>query len=295
MQSFDFPSSCSECRGPVADLGDELVCQACGVVRPKEVIEGAALGGPQPRQPLGSYLGSADMTPKERNTKGLSSNSTVKYLKMISDFAGRDEGTKYTCEKLIERVSEKLSLPQVVTTQAIAISRKVLELKERRGATVGAVSAYSLIAACKVGGVSSVSIKDVIDMHATLGKRVKSSTLIQLSLVSPIKTRARAPSEYLNRVLAKLTFNGRLLERLQAEGASPSAYRKSLWELSSRILDRADGSLTAGRRPSTLAATAVYAAEVVLARREGRKRRVTQRDLAECGDSAEYTVREQYR
>lgn len=301
MQSLEYGEACAECRSLLVDVGDELVCQGCGIVTEKEVLElGAAprgVRGPPTSQQLGSYMGSAEMTRKERRSKGLSEgNSTYAYLKLVSDFAGREDGSANACERMIERVSEKLCFPRVVTTEAASIAKKVLGM-ERHGKriTIAAVSAYSLIAACKLEGVVSASVAEIIEAYAAMGRRVSSSSIIQLSLESPVKTRARRAEEYLSRVMAKLSMDARLMQQVEGEGIPQQAYFNSLRQEAAEVLAGAEGDRKVGHRPCALAATAVYAAEVVLAEREGRKRRLTQKLLAECGDTAEYTVREQYR
>jgi transcription initiation factor TFIIIB Brf1 subunit/transcription initiation factor TFIIB len=298
MQYLDFESACVECHRPLLDAGDELVCPACGIVKEKEVLESG--GGRSPKfdlgkHALGSYMGSIHTTNEERRSMSFSrANSTYGYLKVVSDFAGRVDGADYACFRMIRRVSEKLFLPDFVVQQAAAVARKVLGTKHHdRRVTIAAVSAYSLIAACKIEAVTSVSVREIVDAHTALGRRVRASSIIQLSLESPIKTAARRPEDYVSRILAKLSLNQRVGQTLIREGISQTVFLNSLRTTAMEVLAKVDRSMTIGRRPCALAASAVYAAEVVLARRGSRKRWITQRDLAECGDSAEYTIRGQ--
>ncbi len=269
------------------------------MVKEKEVIETGPSGTPRVRSPggkaLGSYMGSIGITNEERFSRGLSgSNSKYEYLKLVSDFAGMDEGPAGMCAKMIERVGEKLFLPRFVIVEAASIARKVLSVEHHhRRITTAAVSAYSLISACKVEGVTAVSIVEIMGAHAALGRRVTLSSIIQLTLESPIKTFARTPEEYLSRVLARLSMNRGLNELLVKEGVSQARYFNSLRETAMEVLRFVDEEARAGRRPGALAASAVYSAEMVLSLAESRRRRITQRDLAECGDTAEYTIREQ--
>jgi transcription initiation factor TFIIIB Brf1 subunit/transcription initiation factor TFIIB len=55
-----------------------------------------------------------------------------------------------------------------------------------------------------------------------------------------------------------------------------------------------DSSVRGGHSPCALAATSFYAAEMVVSEGEARKRLFTQRDVANCVNVAEYTVREQF-
>jgi len=268
-------------------------------VKEKEVVEAGPSGTMRipvsDRQALGSYMGSKDITNQERFSRGLAeSNSRYEYLKVVSDSSGRGRGAAPTCIKMLERVAEKLFLPSVVVLQGASIARKVLAVDHpHRRLTVASVSAYSLIAACKIEGVTSVSVREVIGAHSFLGGHVSSSSVIQLTLESPVKTFARRPEDYLSRVQARLSTNRRLLEELASEGISQTAFFNSLRDTAKEVLSLVDEGGRAGRRPCALAASAIYSAETVIARCESRRRRLTQRDLAECGDTAEYTLREQ--
>src|SRR5579863_9511964 len=301
MQTFEFPASCSECKGPLVDAVDELVCQRCGVVMEKEVLEIAPATGPSLRGgaalPLGSFLGPARIRRADRLSEGFSrANSTYSYLKAVSDFAGKEDSSFYACEKMTQRAAERFSFPPVVVAQAVEVSKKILKSGARaRGTTLAAISAYGLIAACKIEGITSVSVREIVAAYTSLGRRVKASSLIQLSLVSPIKTVARRPEAYVGMIMARLSAQEELLGKLAVEKVQPTSFFNSLRVAAEEALAGVERTTKSGHRPSAMAATAVYAGEVILSTREGRKKRVSQRDLAQCSDSAEYTIREQYR
>ena len=298
MQSAELDGRCSECSEQLLDLGDELVCPRCGVAVAKD--EEAVAGVPPQvacsfeSRDLGSYMGTLGAFKKRDFARGITgTNTNFRYLKTVSDFAGRGERSEASCAKVIERVGQKLFLPGFVIEQAESISSKVLARRDtHRRMTVSALSAYSLIAACKVSGVASVSVREIIDAHTALGKQVTSSSVIQLALASPLKTRARSPVDYISLVLARLSRNERVSGRV-AQTGDPEAYSLSLRATANELLSLIGEESRVGRRPSALAASAVYSAETVLACCESRRRVLTQRELAECVDSAEYTIREQ--
>jgi transcription initiation factor TFIIIB Brf1 subunit/transcription initiation factor TFIIB len=299
MQALETDPTCPECLIRFLDAGDELVCPGCGAVSEKQVVEPQAGGKPRVhdyvKAPLGSYMGTREATPEERSSRGVSgSPSKYEYLKVVSDFAGRDDDSATACARLIERVGEKLMLPSVVQAEAASMAAKLLAtVHSSRRITVAAVSAYSLISACRVAGVTSVSTREIIDSHVALGRRLSSSSIIQLSLESPIRTFARGPREYLPGVLARLSMSRLLADRLAKEGVHVSGYLNSLRRVGMDLFELVDGTELLGKRPRALAASAAYSAEVVLSVWEGRKRRMTQREAAECGDTSEYTVRDQ--
>ena len=299
MQTFDFETSCPECSKRLLDAGDELVCPGCGITREKQVVEHPVGGKLKPRDSvrlsLGSYMGPLSASPGDRTAKGITGlDAGYEYLKTVSDFAGRDEGSAIACARLIERVGEKLTLPTPVQLEAAAMASRVLAtVRSSRRITVAAASAYSLMAACRVAGVVAVSPREIIGAHLALGRRVSSSAVIQLALESPIRTFARGAEEYILRVLARLSTNPRLLERLAREEVPVATYLGALRDCGSELLRLADRTEMSGKRPCALAASALYSAEAVLSICEGRGKRVTQRELAESGDTSEYTVREQ--
>ena len=300
MQSFDLGLACPECSQELLDLGDEIVCSSCGLVGSKEVVDSGSSRPPVAadftKQSLGSYFGPSNSAGSLASGGLPTSNSTYRYLKTISDFAGRDGGASYDCSKLIERVTEKLGLPRIVMAQAIVIGKKLVPLMDTmRQATVATISAYSIIVACKMEGVATASTKDVLQALSSLGRRVKVSSMIQLSLESGIKIGARRPEDYVSTILAKLSGYEEVRKAMEKIREEPSRYMPKLHVLADEILLKIGTDEREGRRPSALAATAIYAAEVMLAEAGQRGRVISQRDVATGGETAEYTIREQYR
>lgn len=299
MQTLDLESSCPECRVHYVDGGDEMVCPKCGRVKSKyceyfsssNAVEHFSPG----RSQLGGFMGTMRITPHERASRGIAwPNTRYEYLKSLSDFAGRGEGPSEACERIIARVGEKLFLPRVVLDQASGVARTILSSNQcHRRVTIAALSAFSLVTACRVEGVTSVSVREIISAHAALGRRVNTSSFIQLALESPIKILPRKPEDYISRVLARLSWNQRLTEELRSEGASQASYFNELREMAKELILKVKPEELTGRRPCALAAAAIYSAEVALAARKSRGKRLTQRLISECGDAAEYTIREQ--
>lgn len=301
MQSLEYGTRCNECSTMMMDDGDEFVCPSCGIVREKMVIEAPSArltaGGSLSVVPLGSFMGSSSPTSGERHSTGFSrANSTYRYLKLISDFGGREENGVYVCTRLIERVCDRLSLPSVVAPQAVSVAKKLLtSIRRDRRVTLATVSAYATIAACRMGGFTSVSSREILEAHAALGRHVKTSSIIRLTIEAPFRVPSRKPEEYISRTLARLSENDVLVKKLEVGGIAKYRYFNTLREAALELLGSLAAEVKEGHRPSALAATSVYSAEVLLSFRESRKKLFTQRETAQCGDTAEYTVREQYR
>ena len=299
VQGFDPETACPDCSAPYVDGGDEMVCPKCGQVRAKLCLDSppASSTGYRllARPTLGSYMGHMRITPRERSSRGIAgSNSRYEYLKVLSDFSGREDGPEEACDRIVERVGEKLFLPRLVQEQASAVARTILASRQTsRRVTLAAVSAFSIVAACRMEGITSVSVREIISAHAALGRRVNSSSFIQIALESPIKVLPRRPEEYLSRVLARLSSDRGLTRILESGGISQTMYFNALRETAKELLLGVGPEVLRGRRPCSLAAAAIYSAELAMAARESRRRRLTQRLLAECGDAAEYTIREQ--
>jgi len=285
----------------VIDVCDEFVCESCGAVSEKQVIEQPR---PRPvsatdftRQALGGYLGSMAQRPEERESEGFSkSHSTYRYLKLISDYAGREDDFEYTCARLIERACEKLSLPEFVMSEAMAIMKKTIFFRPPgRRITSAAVSAFAVSTACKVEGVASVTLREIAEVHRSLGRRVKMSAIMRLSLDSPLRPPVRRPEDYLGRVLGKLGTHPSVLDRLAEEKVRENPYFSELRAVAKELIASVPEEEKAGHGPCALAATSLYAAEIYLSTRDSRKRRLTQRQLSDSGNTAEYTVRDQFR
>jgi len=247
-------------------------------------------------QALGGYLGSAEPTFEERHSGGLSgSQSRYSYLKVISDYSGREDSTVYACAKMVERACDLLALPRVVMAEAVIIAKRLLGDLPRRRATSAAVSAFAIVTACKVVGGIPAGARDVIATHRAMGKRVSMSDLIQLSLDAPSRLSPRRPSDCMQKVMARLGTNQRLLRRLSGAGVSQVEFFRAVRGGAAEALDETDEMAKSGHNPWALAATALYVAESRLSKLEGRKPRISQKDVAIAAGVAEYTVREQYR
>jgi len=290
---------CAECSGVVLDAGEELVCRSCGVVKEKQDTgwkrEASQTRVDYVERGVGGFMGPLEPNPGEKRRGLPGSPSSYGYLKKVSDYSGREDSTVYACVKMIERVCEKLSLPKIVTGEAILVARKLFIVKRQKtDVTSAAVSAFSVITACKIWGITSIGVREIVEAHRALGRRVKVSSLISLSLDSPVRVGARRAEDYVSRVVARLPENESLSKDLRAIGSSEASYFARLRDAAFEALEAADSCSRGGHSPCALAATAVYAGETLLAKRESRKRILTQKDVADCVGVAEYTIREQF-
>ena len=284
---------CRECRGGLAQNGEELACVRCGVVaRTDEVTQqtDALCGKSRPVHDgrLGSFMGTRE---EERSNASFNGVSSVRYMKSVSDHMGEDPAT-WQCASMIERVAERLSLPAFVTENALTLSKRVLAERKaqsgpagRKRKTVPTISAYCILAACRTGGMHHVSAKSVVQAHCDLGHRVNKSGLFRVGLESHIPLRPADPSGMIATVVGGLESNKDVLYRLKRNGIEPRAYFRRVLELSPAVVGRLRG--LRGANPRTVAASSVY-----LASREMPLKGFTQREAAETLGMAEYSVRE---
>ncbi|QQG48725.1 MAG: hypothetical protein HY247_08330 [archaeon] len=280
---------CRECRGVLAQAGQEVACTNCGVVArregPIQEVKTASRAGERNR--LGSYMGTKADEGSNADYNGV---STVGFLKTISDHMGEDQAA-WKCTSLIERVAERLSLPTFVKANAVVLSGKMLAERKsdggpRRRTTVPAISAYSLLCACRAAGIDHISAKSVIQAHTDLGHRVTKSLLLRLGTESRVPLRSADPQTLLQTVIGSLESNAAVAERLKRHGIEPRQYFRRLLQASATVVT-AVREVKEGNSPRTVAATSVYLASL-----EVQPKTLTQRDVAETLGVAEYTIRE---
>jgi transcription initiation factor TFIIIB Brf1 subunit/transcription initiation factor TFIIB len=146
-----------------------------------------------------------------------------------------------------------------------------------------------------MSATSTVSAKEVIDSFSSMGRRVRTSTINRLSLESSLKAQPRRPEQYVPRVIMRIQRSDGAGNALGGPGVVGQSHMTALRTQAQEVLAAVQEDAKAGHRPSSLAATAVYSAELILACKESRPKRLTQGEVARSVDAAEYTVREQYR
>ncbi|MDG7006655.1 MAG: hypothetical protein JRN06_00255 [Nitrososphaerota archaeon] len=280
---------CPECRGHLVEAGEELACTNCGVVArtAKTALDVPHASSTTPSRRLGSYMGTKE---DENSHATFNGTSTVGFAKLLSDNMGVDSAA-WECANTIRRVAEKLSLPAFATENAVAVSERMLadsrngQLGKRR-TSVPAISAYSILSACRAAELGYVSPKSIIRAHNDMGHRVTKSALLRIGTESPVPLKPADSAALLRTVMGGLESNEDVLQRLRKKGTEPGPYFRRLLQASQTIIGTMR-ALREGCSPRTIAAGSVY-----LASREVEPRAVTQREVAEIVGVAEYTVRE---
>ena len=286
---LDAVERCRECRGHVVQAGEEFVCTSCGVVARREPfpLEGRLTAPSQTAsRKLGSFIG-----PKsdEGSAADFNGSSTVGYAKKVSDHMGEDQAA-WHCASLIGRVAERLSLPAFAKENAVLLSERLLAEKRNatektHRATVPAISAYSLLSACRAGGVDHVSAQSIVRAFTEMGHRVTKSSLLRLGSETGVAIKPADPNTLLRTVVSRLESDEGVKEKLKDSGQDPGQYFRRLLEAAQEVVAQVHG--LRGTNPRTEAAAAVY-----LASRKMGPKVLTQKQVAEALQVAEYTVRE---
>ena len=292
MESSQQIERCRECRGHVVPAGDEFVCSSCGVVARKVEEEKYHLEFhiEAPSQlsdrHLGSYVGDRSDKDSEADFNGV---CTVGFAKLLSDNMGVDGGER-NCKAMIRMVADRLALPPFVRDNAAALSEKMLATsranRNGRRTSIPAISAYSVLSACRAAGMDHIGSGSILRALADMGHKVSKSALLRMGLDSKIPFRPADPKALLRTVMAGLESNEAVLKRLQKEGFEPGPYFRSLLQESLAVLAAMDG-VKDGRNPRTVAAGSVY-----IASRKMAPRAVMQREAAKAVGVTEYTIRE---
>jgi len=246
-------NECPECGGPVVVRDYELVCSSCGLV----------LGGydrfysPVRRAPtcwagsklasLGSRSGYIQIPQYRRESSAPRLVKTTRYV-----MTNHHRNVLNTAN-LAARFAEALNLPQIAKTAAVVQAERIMSCNgevrfSREEAAIAAV-----IIAIKQHEVPR-SLEEVSRVLSGLGVRYDANQLLRL-MSRAIKVL---------RVRYKPLSPARLIPKFLRELDLPESYRSALEDYALRILRNYGGSNT-GKRPQTLAAAAILAADLRLA------------------------------
>ncbi|MDG7038867.1 MAG: transcription initiation factor IIB [Nitrososphaerota archaeon] len=285
---------CSRCGSKelLLDTGSgEIICASCGYVIKEKVEDtkpewrafskeenedrsrtGVPTSIAMHDMGLSTVIGQSDRDASGRALVGVS-KSTVDRLRIWDSRSQIHEPVDRNLRQAfneLDRLSDKLSVPENIVEKSAYIYRKALEKGLVRGRSIGALIAASLYAACRsletprtlkdVAAVSSVKRKDIARCYRLILRELD----IKMPIIDPVKN--------VNRIAAKA-------------GLSERTTRKAIEILKNAI----QGRTSAGKDPMGLAAAALYVACV----QEGENK--TQKDIAEAANVTEVTIRNRYK
>jgi transcription initiation factor TFIIIB Brf1 subunit/transcription initiation factor TFIIB len=186
---------------------------------------------------------------------------------------------------LAKTVAGRFFLPKTIAQNAVQVAKKLLPIREECHATIPAISAYSLLYACRSAGISRVGFRDVLKAYSEAGHKVSKSQLLRIGRGSSLPLPAAKPEDMTKRAVATLQSNPKVLSRLGKANLDQGKYFASLLEAARAAAGASTG--LGGFSPRTVAAASVY-----LSGRKLGPKAITQKDVAESLGIAEYTVRE---
>jgi transcription initiation factor TFIIIB Brf1 subunit/transcription initiation factor TFIIB len=229
---------------------------------------------------LGSYIGRVPSKGEHRPQTACVFGVT----KLRANSIGRDLAL-LQCSGLIERVSGRFFLPKAIVQNAIQIAEKLLPEKKVFRVTMPAISAYSLLHACRSAGIVHVGFGDLLKAYLDAGHRITKSQMLRVGRESSIPLPAVRPEALIVRAVAKLQSEAAITNRLKKACLNEGRFFANLLEVARS--KATDLSGLGGFSPRTVAACSVYIAGFRLGPRV-----MTQREAAEALGIAEYTVRE---
>ena len=283
-EAYSILGKCPECRADLVNTGEEgeLACSNCGVVAARSASareDGSSAPSVSKNEPLGSYmLPPGDSGPaRGGHAFGLA--------RLNPDIIGRG-GPLQTCSAMTDRIASNLELPKSLAQSANLVARRLLPARKEIRATIPAISAYSLLHACRSAGISHISYKTIVEAYRAAGFRICRSKLMRIGLDSPVPMPHSSVEELVKAVVGKLQSSEAIAARLKERSLDPREYFTKLLEFAKAVASQAGG--LNGFNPRTVAAGSVYLASVAIAE----KKTFTQHDAGETLGMAEYTVRE---
>ena len=190
-----------------------------------------------------------------------------------------------SCLQMNERIAERLELPKSIVQQANLVARRLLPRRNTYNATIPAISAYSLLYACRSVDIAHVSHREILAAYTDAGYTVSKSRLMRISLESTMPLPQASMDELVRTALGRLQSSESVVARLRRLNVDPKTYFTRLFGLAKEVA--AESGDLAGFSPRTVAAGSVYVASLAVSAKT-----FTQREAGETLGMAEYTIRE---
>ncbi|MHA1410166.1 MAG: hypothetical protein ACTSQY_07680 [Candidatus Odinarchaeia archaeon] len=310
-------STCPECNGHIVLLSGEYVCSSCGLVVDKffepplsalntdnKKSKGALGSRLHIVDGLGSYIdyhNSKNFHDKTGSILPLETQRLYKRLKYRYNLYGRikDYQTDYRILRLLNQISAALDLPNYIRDTAAYNYRKIKQRYPHRIRNHITLIAVCLILAIReYKNVALHTLKEVCYAFRKLGHRVTERSILREALHLKIKlgytVKPRRSEEYIQRILASLSNDHTLNQKIKTRLIDPKRYWNSLMQETLHLLKSVSSVERGGRNPYVFAAAAIYAADQKLAYEQQRKSVLTQKAIAKLANVAEYSIRDHY-
>jgi len=314
---------CTQCNGSVVIHQGHYVCSNCGLVLMPEYVPPPYLINPPSGKPfygrafvslgsrpnivdgLGSYIG-YPKAPVFFDTRGNSLTSSTQNqfnrLKQRYSLQTRisTRETDYRVLRILNRVVDLLGLSNNIATRAAYFYKKAISMEDQKAFTNHVLLiAVCLLTAIREYGINAPkTIKEVAACFYDLGHRVSTRHIVRemlkLRIALGLKCPPRKSSDYINRLISQIVTSKKVQLRLRLVGWDPEDYEHRLTKNSFNILQSTPQRKVGGRNPYIFAASTIYTADKIIAKRTQKKTILTQKILAEVTGIAQYSLRDHY-
>jgi transcription initiation factor TFIIIB Brf1 subunit/transcription initiation factor TFIIB len=261
---------CSECGGKTIVGEAEQVCVSCGVSQPAPSMSPTWSEGRHctASGSLGSIL------------KGAPNDRKLEILLKKGNAIGYDD-TSRKCMQLIRHVCSAENVPSYVEQQAIDIAKKVCQVKP---AATPVIAAYCLVYASRMSGYNGLRTRKLMEIVSNLGHRISWHAIVQMALAYPLPAKSTNISWYISMAVSRLR---------STDNTAEPTYWRELEELANAV-STIITQFKEGSDPASIASMCVYISEVLLANRDGRRRRLSQERVAAAIGVTVYAMRERF-
>src|SRR5207247_4630652 len=127
--------------------------------------------------------------------------------------------------------------PNSSVQQANLVARRLRPRKKTYNATIPAISAYSLLYACRSVDVAHVSHREILAAYTDAGYMVSKSRLMRISLESTMPLPQASMEELMRAVLGRLQSSESVVARLRRLNVDPKKYFPRLLDLARDVAD----------------------------------------------------------
>ncbi len=297
---------------------DELVCRACGLVispvhyvpplipfkaeprnSPRVLQHGAIIPTPYGSTCSTTSVGSLyDAKSKPLDTVKRLIFSRLSRLHRLHSFS-KSTATSLRALYTLRRVCSLLGVSEATYTHASYLVMKMLRSGMKADLTSYAiVGACIIIASRRFDPLKPVTVRSVTRLMRQLGHKSvsKNSVLRSLFLIRRLTgiIQVARPENYLSFICSKVAGLSSVRAELKLIGVKPEEYMQRLLSVSKLVLSRIPPTRRGGRDPFVLSASAVYAADRLLAVKANRAPLLTQSLLGQQLGIAVYTLRDHF-
>lgn len=313
---------CKECNETLTQNSFERVCPNCGLVDSSILHDSLAVIG-KPTSEINHSLNRSYQYVSISNTLINSSNlgsiinlnyrgfrdmkgnkiplHNSRYFSRINRckniFMGGDNSNEKRLRTILERVCRYLSISQSIRNDIAYMFKKITKNEVVINKVIClSFCVYYIIR--EKHTLLGIDIHDIANAFKEFGYRTTPKLIVRRWFEFKKYIKQNKPTnlkQYIERYTTLICKNSSLEERLENKGFGNSIgeYKKMLLETSNKIMDIVMKS-GSGRRPSRIASSIIYTADVVIAMKNKHRKILTQKTLGKYLNISDFTIRDCY-